>query len=151
MAEAHDVDARPLLDAAIHLTPLLVLGAAIAAAGRPLLWLVVVLPVGPLVLGRVLAGGRAAGRAHRAQTIDATVWAAGVGLGLWALLWVGLNTGGILLMFVALGTIGVLLLGVNIVFLHLVAANDARKRLPVRYPWIRPVPSWLRGLTPAEG
>ncbi len=141
-------DESPIRDAAIHLTPLVALGVSIAIAGRPLLWLVVVLPFGPLLLGRLLAGDRLSGRRHRAVTIDAAVWASGAGLGLWALLWVGLNTGGILLMFVALGTIGVLLLAVNIVFLHLVAANDARKGSEVTYPWIRPVPAWLRGSTP---
>ncbi|MXW89656.1 MAG: hypothetical protein F4Z54_09160, partial [Acidimicrobiaceae bacterium] len=59
-----------LRDAAIHLTALAAAAAVLAVVGQPALWLAILLPLGPFLLGRVLAGRRAVGLEHRARAVD---------------------------------------------------------------------------------
>ena len=81
--------AERLRDSAIHLTALAAAAAVLAVAGHPALWLAVLLPLGPLLLGRVLAGGRAVGLEHRARAVDFNITVALYALAIYGVLRLG--------------------------------------------------------------
>ena len=125
-------------DAAIHLTALVAAATVLAVAGRPALWLAVLLPLGPLLLGRVLAGRRAAGLEHRARAVDFNVTVALYALGIYAVLQLGARVEA-LGVLVAVGVLLLLLLLLNWMLMSSIAANRARYGELFDPPWVLPV------------
>ena len=133
-----------LRDAAIHLTALVAAAAVLAVVGRPALWLAVLLPLGPWLLGWVLAGRRAVGLEHRARAVDFNITVALYALGIYGLLRLGalVEALGVL---VAVGVLLLLLLLLNWLLMSAIAANRARYGELFDPPWVLPV----RRLLPA--
>lgn len=129
--------AVPLVDALIHLSPLLPLGAAIVAFG-PLLWLSPVVLLGPLVFGSVLAGRRSIGRSHLISCTELNLTLGVAGLLTYALIWVGLSVSALALL-IPLGVLLVLVIAANFVFLTAAGAFRALRAEVIEYPWVVPL------------
>lgn len=135
-----------LRDAAIHLTAPATAAAAVAVLGRPALWLAVLLPLGPLLGGRVLAGGRDAGLEHRDRAIDFNITVALYALGLYGVLQLGARVEA-LGVLVAVGVLLLLLLLLNWLLMSAVAANRARYGELFDPPWVLPIRRALAAAT----
>ena len=114
-----------LRDAAIHLTSFVPAVVAIVVVGRPELWLAVFLPLGPLVLGRALAGNRPVGLDHWMRAVDFSLSVAVYALATYGLLSIGVRVeeAGVL---VGVGILLLALLVLNWLLFTFVAANRAR-------------------------
>lgn len=134
-----------LRDAAIHLTPVLPAAAAVAIFGRPVLWAAVFLPLGPLVVGRLLAGSREAGLDHWVRSIDFSISIAAYALFVYGLLQMAVRfeTVGVL---VAVGILLLILLLLNWLLFTMVAANRARYGELFDPPLVVPLCRWLQGI-----
>jgi len=131
-------------DAAIHLTSLMPALIAIPIVGRPHLLIGPLLVLGPLVLGRFLAGSRYGGREHRARAIDFT-FTVGVGaVAVYVLLSLGARYGSLSILL-PVGAIGLLLLLLNWLIFTVIATNRARYGELFDAPWVLPLPARLRG------
>ena len=131
-----------LRDAAIHLTAPATAAALVAVPGRPALWLTVLLPLGPLLGGRVLAGRRAVGLEHRARAVDFNITVALYTLGVYGMLQLGARVEA-LGVLVAVGVLLLLLLLLNWLLMSAVAANRARYGELFDPPWVLPIHSAL--------
>ena len=134
-----------LLDAAIHLTPVLPAAAAVAIFGRPVLWAAVFLPLGPLVVGRVLAGNREAGLEHWVRSVDFSMSIAAYALCVYGLLQMAVRFEAVGVL-VAVGILLLVLLLLNWVLFTVVAANRARYGELFDPPLVVPLCRWLQGL-----
>ncbi len=135
---------RPL-DALIHLTPFVPLAAAIAIAGHTDLWLAVFLPLGPMLLGLPLAGGRSIGRSHLISSLELSTSVALGALATYACIWIGLNVDGLAL-FIPLGVLFTLALAANMVFLSIAGAVRATRGVVIEHPWVLPLRQHLPDL-----
>lgn len=133
-----------LQDAAIHLSALVAAAAVVAVVGRPALWLAVFLPLGPLLLGRVLAGHRAVGLEHRTRAVDFNITVALYALAIYGVLRLGAHVEA-LGVLVAVGVLLLLLLLLNWLLMSAIAANRARYGELFDPPWVLPVRSLLPG------
>ncbi len=127
-----------LRDAAIHLTPVVPAIAAVAIIGHPALWAAVFLPLGPLVLGRLLAGSRETGLGHWARSVDFSVTVAVFALGIYGLLQVAVRVEAVGVL-VAIGVLLLVLLLLNWLLFTVVAANRARYGEMFDPPWVVPL------------
>lgn len=127
-----------LRDAAIHLTPVVPAIAAVAVIGHPALWASVFLPLGPLVLGRLLAGSRETGLGHWARSVDFSVTVAAFALGIYGLLQVAVRVEAVGVL-VAIGVLLLVLLLLNWLLFTVVAANRARYGEMFDPPWVVPL------------
>ena len=124
-----------LRDAAIHLAAPATAAAAVAILGRLALWAAVVMPLGPLLVGRLLAGGRVVGLEHRARAVDFNITVVLYGLGVYGLLQLGARVEA-LGVLVAVGVLLLLLLLLNWLLMSAVAANRARYGELFDPPWV---------------
>lgn len=132
-----------LRDAAIHLTALAAAAAVLAVVGQPALWLAILLPLGPFLLGRVLAGRRAVGLEHRARAVDFNITVALYALAIYGVLRLGTRVEA-LGVLVAVGVLLLLLLLLlNWLLMSAIAANRARYGEMFDPPWVLPVRSLL--------
>ena len=127
-----------LRDAAIHLTAPVTAAAVVAVLGRPVLWLAVLLPLGPLLGGRLLAGCRTVGLEHRARAVDFNSTVALYALGIYGALQLSARVEALGVM-VAVGVLLLLLLLLNWLLLVAVAANRARYGELFDPPWVLPI------------
>lgn len=127
-----------LRDAAIHLTAPAAAAAVLAVVGRPALWLAVLLPLGPLLLGWLLAGRRAVGLEHRARAVDFNVTVALYALAIYGVLRLGARVEA-LGVLVAVGVLLLLLLLLNWLLMSAIAANRARYGELFDPPWVLPI------------
>ena len=134
-----------LWDAAIHLTPLLPAAAAVAIFGRPVLWAAVFLPLGPVVVGRLLAGKREAGLEHWVRSVDFSISIAAYALCVYGLLQMAVRFEAVGVL-VAVGILLLVLLLLNWVLFTIVAANRARYGELFDPPLMMPLCRWLQGL-----
>lgn len=134
-----------LRDAAIHLTPILPAVVAVAGIGRPALWAAAFLPLGPLVLGRLLAGTREAGHEHWARSVDFSISIAAYALGVYGLLQLAVRFEAVGVL-VAVGILLLVLLLLNWLLFTLVAANRARYGELFEAPLVMPLCRWLKGM-----
>ena len=137
--------AQRLRDAAIHLTPIVPAVAAVAVIGRPALWAAVFLPLGPLVLGRLLAGGREAGLDHWVRSVDFSISIAAYALCVFGLLQLAVRYEAVGVL-VAVGILLLILLLLNWLLFSMVAANRARYGELFDPPLVMPLFRRLQGL-----
>ena len=118
-----------------HLSPLPVVGLGMAVLGRPMVWLAVVLPLGPLLLFAVTRGTSSRVRAHATEALNFNITIAlatlmtGVGLTL-----VGRTPSTMLLLPLLL--LVLLLLAANWLVLLVIGAIEAGRGVTFRYPAI---------------
>lgn len=132
-------DARPALDALIHLSGVVPVGAAMAVAGRPAIYLFILLPLGPLLFGTLLAGRRRMGLLHRAR---ATELGLTIGLGMllvFAVTSVALRTDALAIL-IPIGILLILGMAANWVFLTFSAVARALRSLSYPHPWVIRLP-----------
>ena len=134
-----------LRDAAIHLTPIVPGAAAVAVIGRPALWAAVFLPLGPLAIGRLLAGNREPGRDHWVRSVDFSISIAAYGLCVYGLLQMAVRFEAVGVL-VAVGILLLVLLLLNWLLFTMVAANRARYGELFDPPLVIPLSRWLQGL-----
>ncbi len=139
-----------LRDAAIHLTAPATAAVAVAILGRPVLWLAVLLPLGPLLGGRMLAGRRPVGLEHRVRAVDFNVTVALYALGVYGVLQLGARVEA-LGVLVAVGILLLLLLLLNWLLMASVAANRARYGELFDPPWVLPIRRALSAAAHSRG
>ena len=127
-----------LRDSAIHLTPIVPAIIAVAVVGRPVLWAAAFLPLGPLLLGRPLAGSREVGLAHWARSLDLSVTVAALALGIYGLLQIAVRVEAVGVL-VAIGILLLVLLLLNWLLFTVVAVNRARYGEMFDPPWVVPL------------
>lgn len=132
-------DASPLLDMMIHLTGLVPVGLGVVAVGQPAAYLFALLPIGPFVLGRPLAGRRRMGLLHRARATELGLTMGGAMLVVFAVLAVALNVDA-LAVFIPIGILAVMGVAANWVFLTASAVSRAARRLTYPHPWVLELP-----------
>ena len=134
-----------LRDAAIHLTPIAPAAVAVAVIGRPVLWAAVFLPLGPLVVGRLLAGNREAGLDHWVRSVDFSISTAAYALCVYGLLQTAVRFEAVGVL-VAVGILLLILLLLNWLLFTLMPANRARYGELFDPPLVMPLCRWLQGL-----
>ncbi len=138
--------AQPILDALIHLTPLVPAIIGIRLVGRPALWLTAFLPLGPLMMGPLLAGRRPIGWSHIISTLELTVTGGIAGVVTFGLIWLGLNVSGAGFL-IAVGILLTLMIGVNLIAMTAAGAVRALRGIVLENPAVVP----LRHHLPAVG
>lgn len=138
----HSTSANRPLDALIHLTPFVPVAVAVALAGHTDLWLAVVLPLGPVLLGLPLAGSRSIGRSHLISALELSSSVALGALATYGCIWLGLNVDGLALL-IPLGVLLTLGLAANMFFLSVAGAVRALKAIVVEHPWVIPLRRYL--------
>ena len=134
-------------DAAVHLTPLVPAVLAVAVLGRPVLWAVPMLVLGPLLLGGLLTRRRIVGQRHRLRAVDFNASIALAALALWGVIEFGARfaLAGVL---VPVGVLLLALLWLNWLLMMAISANRARYGELFEPPWVVPFSRWCAAGNP---